>query len=33
MLVAGIDMGLGPDTHDSVKMMHVHVDKDPVETC
>ena len=33
MLVAGVDMWLSSNTHDPVKMMHVHVYKHSVQTC
>ena len=33
MLVAGVDMGLRPDAHDSVEVVHVHVYKYAVQTC
>ena len=33
MLVAGVHVRLGPDAHDSVKMVNVDVDKYPVKTC
>ena len=31
MLVAGVDVGLGPDAHDPVEVVHVHVDKHAVQ--
>ena len=31
MFVASVDVRLGPDAHEPVKMVHVDVDKDPVE--